>query len=218
MRHLIRHVHKTWPNTPIWMRKLHRVGPVGGASCERADLSSRSDKAIDRALRAQTIGGTRVTQMKHLRRNFLTSSPTFASIRYARCRNKLPGTKGFRLSTLERFGKGGRAINRWCTRSWYAQVWPVCRRQVLMVSCRSSSPVGPHIRKRCCITSTWSTWDETSGSCPDKEDSHLLTSDGNVMPLFVWLMYLSVEALHSSCQFCSHSCKACYVQIRRRHE
>ncbi|KAM0786895.1 hypothetical protein ACM66B_002319 [Microbotryomycetes sp. NB124-2] len=32
MKHLIEHVRKTWPNTPIWMRKLHRVGPLGAHS------------------------------------------------------------------------------------------------------------------------------------------------------------------------------------------
>ncbi|KAI5475512.1 hypothetical protein MNV49_001326 [Pseudohyphozyma bogoriensis] len=30
--HLIEHVNTTWPDTPIWLRKLHRVGPVRGAS------------------------------------------------------------------------------------------------------------------------------------------------------------------------------------------
>jgi hypothetical protein len=33
MRALLAHVNKTWPDVPIWLRKLHRVGPVGGASC-----------------------------------------------------------------------------------------------------------------------------------------------------------------------------------------
>lgn len=33
MTHLLDHVNTTWPGTPVWMRKLHRVGPVGGASC-----------------------------------------------------------------------------------------------------------------------------------------------------------------------------------------
>lgn len=34
MTHLVDHVRETWPGVPVWMRKLHRVGPVGGASCE----------------------------------------------------------------------------------------------------------------------------------------------------------------------------------------
>lgn len=33
MRDLVRHVNGTWEGVPIWLRKLHRVGPVGGASC-----------------------------------------------------------------------------------------------------------------------------------------------------------------------------------------
>ncbi|BGP57807.1 hypothetical protein JCM8202v2_005454 [Rhodotorula sphaerocarpa] len=32
MKQLIKHVSDTWPRVPIWVRKLHRVGPVGGAS------------------------------------------------------------------------------------------------------------------------------------------------------------------------------------------
>ncbi|GAA5912095.1 uncharacterized protein JCM6883_007109 [Sporobolomyces salmoneus] len=32
MRTLLAHVNETWPGIPIWLRKLHRVGPVGGAS------------------------------------------------------------------------------------------------------------------------------------------------------------------------------------------
>jgi hypothetical protein len=40
MKHLLKHVTETWPGVPVWMRKLHRVGPVGGASCEsRGSLS-----------------------------------------------------------------------------------------------------------------------------------------------------------------------------------
>lgn len=34
MTNLLGHIEETWPGVPIWMRKLHRVGPVGGASCE----------------------------------------------------------------------------------------------------------------------------------------------------------------------------------------
>ncbi|GAA5876797.1 hypothetical protein JCM3774_003476 [Rhodotorula dairenensis] len=32
MKNLLSHVSKTWPDVPVWVRKLHRVGPVGGAS------------------------------------------------------------------------------------------------------------------------------------------------------------------------------------------
>ncbi|KAM0746927.1 hypothetical protein T439DRAFT_329199 [Meredithblackwellia eburnea MCA 4105] len=32
MTDLLHHVNQTWPGTPIWLRKLHRVGPVDGAS------------------------------------------------------------------------------------------------------------------------------------------------------------------------------------------
>ncbi|GAA6063029.1 hypothetical protein JCM10212_001008 [Sporobolomyces blumeae] len=32
MKDVLRHVNETWPGVPVWMRKLHRVGPVGGAS------------------------------------------------------------------------------------------------------------------------------------------------------------------------------------------
>jgi len=31
-RHLVKHIKRTWPNTPLWLRKLHRVGPLGSAS------------------------------------------------------------------------------------------------------------------------------------------------------------------------------------------
>lgn len=44
MKHLLSHVTKTWPGVPVWVRKLHRVGPVGGASCE-CPLSARSVRA-----------------------------------------------------------------------------------------------------------------------------------------------------------------------------
>lgn len=37
MKHLLKHVTETWPDVPVWVRKLHRVGPVGGASCESRD-------------------------------------------------------------------------------------------------------------------------------------------------------------------------------------
>lgn len=37
---VISHINSTWPGTPIWMRKLHRVGPVGGASCSSFPSSS----------------------------------------------------------------------------------------------------------------------------------------------------------------------------------
>ncbi|BGP19478.1 hypothetical protein JCM10213v2_007573 [Rhodosporidiobolus nylandii] len=32
LKSLLSHVNETWPGAPIWVRKLHRVGPVGGAS------------------------------------------------------------------------------------------------------------------------------------------------------------------------------------------
>ncbi|GAA5865796.1 hypothetical protein JCM1840_006249, partial [Sporobolomyces johnsonii] len=32
MKEVLGHVNQTWPGVPIWLRKLHRVGPVGGAS------------------------------------------------------------------------------------------------------------------------------------------------------------------------------------------
>jgi hypothetical protein len=34
MQSVIKRVNETWPGVPIWLRKLHRVGPVGGASCK----------------------------------------------------------------------------------------------------------------------------------------------------------------------------------------
>ncbi|GAA5932462.1 hypothetical protein JCM1841_000589 [Sporobolomyces salmonicolor] len=44
MKELLRHVNQTWPGVPIWLRKLHRVGPVGGASYDwRHTGSSDSD-------------------------------------------------------------------------------------------------------------------------------------------------------------------------------
>lgn len=33
MVNLLHHVQDTWPDVPVWLRKLHRVGPVSGASC-----------------------------------------------------------------------------------------------------------------------------------------------------------------------------------------
>ena len=41
MKKVIQHVELTFPGVPLWYRKLHRVGPVGGASCT-SSLSSSS--------------------------------------------------------------------------------------------------------------------------------------------------------------------------------
>lgn len=46
MKQLIKHVSDTWPRVPIWVRKLHRVGPVGGASCESWGLRTRFRTAM----------------------------------------------------------------------------------------------------------------------------------------------------------------------------
>lgn len=46
MKQLIKHVSDTWPRVPIWVRKLHRVGPVGGASCESWGLRTRFRAAM----------------------------------------------------------------------------------------------------------------------------------------------------------------------------
>lgn len=35
LKSVIQRVNETWPGVPIWLRKLHRVGPVGGASCKQ---------------------------------------------------------------------------------------------------------------------------------------------------------------------------------------
>lgn len=38
---VIHRVNETWPGVPIWLRKLHRVGPVGGASCTLPSCSNQ---------------------------------------------------------------------------------------------------------------------------------------------------------------------------------
>lgn len=42
LKEVIVHVNTTWPGVPLWLRKLHRVGPVGPASCASFTSSLRS--------------------------------------------------------------------------------------------------------------------------------------------------------------------------------
>lgn len=42
LKEVIGHVNTTWPGVPLWLRKLHRVGPVGPASCASFTSSLRA--------------------------------------------------------------------------------------------------------------------------------------------------------------------------------
>ena len=40
MTAVLERINETWPGVPIWVRKLHRVGPVAGKSCQSLFLYS----------------------------------------------------------------------------------------------------------------------------------------------------------------------------------
>ncbi|ORY41111.1 hypothetical protein BCR35DRAFT_311378 [Leucosporidium creatinivorum] len=48
MTHLVDHVRETWPGVPVWLRKLHRVGPVGGASYDWRHTGSGDPGAVEK--------------------------------------------------------------------------------------------------------------------------------------------------------------------------
>lgn len=148
MKHLLKHVTETWPDVPVWVRKLHRVGPVGGASCEflfaalPGSLVSQAVRGLRDAIpvpspakrdspriahfslapdRSQTTGVTRGGKTTVRKRRLATFSPTSGSTRSARCRTKWCEIWASRRTTLGTAGKGGKLTRTWSIRKRCAE-------------------------------------------------------------------------------------------------
>lgn len=115
MRALLAHVNQTWPGVPIWMRKLHRVGPVGGASCKCSSLFS-FPTVLETDLeesRKQMIGDIQDKVTLVHKRNLVISLQTLEFIKFDKCKIKSRSIWEYLNSISEICGKVGRVVNKW---------------------------------------------------------------------------------------------------------
>lgn len=81
MKKVIQHVELTFPGVPLWYRKLHRVGPVGGASYDwrHATKASEDDPNVKPETFSNFFTDVRIHQIREMQQQVVVSEgiPSF---------------------------------------------------------------------------------------------------------------------------------------------